>query len=136
MPLTPYQVIVPIASLIAIAYAWNLAMRQRKTLWEAGLWTLFWGALAFIAFFPNFLTYLSIVTGIRDQENAVVVTFLGILFFIVFSLVVRIEELEQRYVKVIRALALRDAGLSDTEVLKDEIDRAHQETRKQRPEAR
>ena len=123
MLLTPYQVIVPIAAIIAIAYAWNLAMRQRKTLWEAGLWTIFWGVIAFIAIFPNFLTYLSIVTGIRDQENAVVVTFVGILFFIVFSLVVRIEELEQRYVRVLRALALRDAGLDASGVLKEEIDR-------------
>ncbi len=123
MLLTPYQVIVPIAAIIAIAYAWNLAVRQRKTVWEAGLWTFFWGIIAFIAIFPNFLTYLSIATGIRDQENAVLVTFVGILFFIVFSLVVRIEELEQRYVKVIRALALRDAGLDASGVLKEEIDR-------------
>lgn len=111
MTLTPYQIVVPIIALIAIVYAWNLTLRQRKTLWEAGLWTLIWGFIGYVALFPNVLTYLSIVTGIKNQESAVLVTFLGILFFIVFSLIIRIEELEQRHARVIRALGLRDAGL-------------------------
>ncbi len=111
MRLTPYQIVVPIVALTAIFYAWNLVFRGKKTVWEASLWSLFWGVIGFIALYPNFLTYLSVVTGIRNQESAVLVTFLGILFFIVFSLIVRIEELEQRNARIVRALALRDAGL-------------------------
>lgn len=111
MQLTPYQIIVPLACLILIVYAWNLAMRQKKSLWEACFWTVFWGAIAAIAFFPNIIAYLSALTGIQDQESAVLVTFLGVLFFMVFYLVIRLEELEQRHTKIVRALALRDAGL-------------------------
>ena len=111
MTLSPYQIIAPIISLTAILYAWNLWMRQKKTLWEAVLWTLFWGIIAFIALYPAALSYLTAVTGIKDQVNAILVTFLGILFFVVFYLIIRVEELEQRQVRLMREIALRDAGL-------------------------
>ncbi len=111
MTLTPYQIVAPIFSLLAILYAWNLVRRQKKTIWEACFWTVFWGLIAWIALYPSMISYLSTATGIADQENAVLVTFLGILFFIVFYLVVRLEELEQRHAKIVRALALREAGL-------------------------
>ncbi|MDO8648400.1 MAG: DUF2304 domain-containing protein [Candidatus Peregrinibacteria bacterium] len=111
MSLTPYQIAAPIFSLFALAYAWNLVLRQKKTIWEACFWSIFWGAVALIALYPSALSYLSAATGIADQENAVLVTFLGILFFMVFYLVIRLEELEQRHTKVVRMLALRDAKL-------------------------
>lgn len=44
MHLTPYQIVVPLLSILAMVYAWNLVMRQKKTIWEALLWTIFWGA--------------------------------------------------------------------------------------------
>jgi len=113
MRFTPYQIVAPAFALFAIVYAWNLVMRKKKTVWEACFWTVFWGAIAAIALFPNFLSYLSAVTGIENQENAVIVTFLGLLFFMVFYLVIRLEELEQRHTKVVRALALKEAGLGE-----------------------
>ncbi len=111
MRLTAYQIIAPLISAVAVLYAWNLVMRQRKTIWEAALWTIFWGVIAYIALFPNILSYLSALTGIANQESALIVTFLGILFFMIFYLIIRVEELEQRYARVMRALALKDAWL-------------------------
>lgn len=111
MTITPYQIIVPVISLILVAYAWSLVMRQRKTIWEGILWTLFWGAIAYLSVFPGELRYLSELTGIKRNETAVTVTAIGALFFIVFYLVVRIEELSQRITKLIRDDALQNAGL-------------------------
>ncbi len=119
MHLTPYQIIVPLASAIAILYAWNLVFRGKKTIWEALLWTLFWGAISVIALFPNFLSYLSALTGIQNQENAATITFLGLLFFIVFYLIIRLEELEQRYARIVRMLALKDAELESKRGARD-----------------
>lgn len=118
MTLTPYQIIVPVLSLVAILYAWSLFKRNKKTLWEAALWTLFWGGVACIALFPRLLTYLTIVTGIRSQVNAVIVTAIGVLMFLVFSIIVRLEELYQRYAKIMRLLALREADLDDKKPLR------------------
>jgi hypothetical protein len=114
MKLTAYQIVAPFVSLVAILYAWNLVFRKKKTLIEAVLWTLFWGAVAYIAIYPSVLTYLSAVTGIANAENAAIVTFIGILFFMMFYLIIRLEELEQKHTKIVRTLGLRDAGL-DTE---------------------
>ena len=111
--LTPYQIVAPLASLVAIFYAWHLFAKQKKTLWEAILWTLFWGAVAGIALFPNAVNYLSQATGIKDSENAVLVTFLGILFFLVFYIVIRLEALEQRQTRIVRKIALKDVDSNE-----------------------
>jgi hypothetical protein len=108
MELTAYQIITPLAGFVAVAYAWNLVFRQKKTLWEAILWTIFWGSIITISLYPDALDYLSKFTGIKDRENAVLVTTIAVLLFIVFYLIVRIESLEQRQTRVIRKLALKD----------------------------
>ena len=108
MEFTAYQIITPLAGFVAITYAWNLVLRQKKTLWEAILWTLFWGSIIAIAVYPESLDYLSRFTGIKDRENAVLVTTIAVLLFIVFYLIIRIEALEQRQTRVIRKLALKD----------------------------
>jgi hypothetical protein len=108
MEFTAYQIITPLISFVAVAYAWNLVFKQKKTIWEGVLWTVFWGFISVIAIYPNSLDYLTAITGIKDRENAVMVTSLGVLFFIVFYLVIRLENLEQRQTRVIRKLALRD----------------------------
>ncbi len=111
MMLTPYQIAVPVVALLALVYAWNLVLRQKKTIWEAMLWTVFWGAVASIALRPDILTYLSIITGVKDQVNAFFATAIGILFFFVFYIVVRMEEMNQRQARLIRQIALKEAGL-------------------------
>jgi hypothetical protein len=111
MSLTPYQIIVPLLSFVAIAYAWNLVLRQKKTIWEATLWTLFWGAIGAIAFSPSLLSYLTTFSGIKSEANAVLITSIGILFFMVFYIIIRLEEMEQRQTRMIRALALKEAEL-------------------------
>lgn len=109
MHITAYQIFVPLIAAIAILYAWNLVFRQKKTIWEALLWTIFWGSIVAIAIYPDTIDYLTAITGIKDRENAVLVTVLGILMFIVFYLIIRLENLEQRQTRVIRKLALKDA---------------------------
>jgi len=113
MMLTPYQIVVPLLSLLAILYAWNLARRQKKTVWEAVLWTMFWGVIAIIALNPSLVAYLTLVTGIKSKEKAIVFTSIGIPFFMLFYMIIRLEELQQRQARMIRSLALRDADLSE-----------------------
>jgi hypothetical protein len=110
---TPYQIVVPFFSLIMLVYAWSLVLHQKKTIWEGLLWTVFWSALAYISLFPGSLQYLSSFTGIKKNENAATITAIGILFFIVFYLVMRLEELERRLTKVVREQALKEAGIDD-----------------------
>jgi hypothetical protein len=108
---TPYQIVVPLFSVLMVAYAWNLVLRQKKTIWEGILWTLFWSAITYISIVPSSLQYLSGITGIKKNENAATITAIGVLFFVVFYMIMRIEELEQRLTKVIRDRALKDADV-------------------------
>lgn len=112
MTVTPYQIAVPLLALVAIGYAWSLVSREKKTVWEAMLWTLFWGAIAAIAMFPHLLGYVTAATGIKSQANAVLITCIGILFFALFYVILRVEELEQRQTRMIRTMALREAELT------------------------
>lgn len=116
LPLTPYQIVAPLISLLAILYVWSLVMRQKKTIWEGSLWTIFWTAIATIALFPSVLNYLTFAMGFKDRQNALLITFLGVLSFIVFAQIVRLEELEQKQTKLTRSMALRDAGLDGKHV--------------------
>ena len=108
---TPYQIAVPLFSFLMILYAWNLVIRHKKTIWEGGLWTVFWSAIAYISFVPSSLQYLSVITGIKKNENAATITAIGVLFFVVFYMIIRLEELEQRLTKIVRNHALQNAGV-------------------------
>ena len=108
---TPYQIIVPLFCIVMISYAWNLVLRQKKTIWEGMLWGIFWLAIAYISVVPKSLQYVSTITGIRSNETAATVTSIGVLFFAVFYIVIRIEEVEQRMTRLIRDRALHDAGI-------------------------
>jgi hypothetical protein len=113
MSLTPYQLLAPTLSFIAVAYAWSLFFRQKKTLWEALLWTVFWGMVGIIAIYPQVMTTFMAVTGIKNRENAVFITFFAILFFMIFYLIMRIEEMEQRQTRIVRKIALKDADAKE-----------------------
>ncbi|MBU0458093.1 DUF2304 domain-containing protein [Patescibacteria group bacterium] len=115
MDLTLYQLLAPIVAFVAIAYAWSLVFRQKKTLWEGILWTLFWGLVALIALFPAVMTWVSTIMGIKNRENAVFITFFGVLFFMVFYMVMRLEALEQRQTRIVRKIALKDADIDGKE---------------------
>lgn len=115
MTFTPYQIIVPLVSALLIFYAWSLFLRQKKTLWEVCLWTFFWGAFAVIAIEPGVLSYITLVTGIKSQANAVAVISIGLLFFLVFYLIIRLEEMEQRMTRLVRKISLQEASLDQQE---------------------
>ncbi len=115
---TPYQIVVPLFSLLMVAYAWNLVLRQKKTIWEGGLWTLFWSVVAYISIVPSSLQYLSGVTGIKKNENAATITAIGVIFFVLFYIIMRLEELEQRLTKLVRDKALRENGIVEPETRK------------------
>lgn len=109
---TPYRVAVPIIAFFFIVYAWNHVMRGTKTVWEALLWTLFWSFVIVIVLFPSWIGLLTAWTGIKGQANAVFAIAIGVLIFIVFHILVRLEKLQKRITELVRHEALEDAGLS------------------------
>jgi hypothetical protein len=111
--ITPYRLAVPLIALFFIAYAWNCAFRGTKTLWQAILWTLFWGSVIVVVLFPAWISFLTAWTGIQEQENAIFAIFIGILLFIVFHILVRLERIQKRITDLVRHEALKEAGLGE-----------------------
>ena len=109
--ITPYRVIVPLVALFFFLYVWSCVFRGTKTIWEACLWTLFWGGVAVIVLFPRWISLLTMWTGIRGQANAVFAITIGILLFIVFHILIRMEKMQKRITDLVRHHALEDAGL-------------------------
>ena len=110
---TLYQIVVPLIALFFIVYAWSHALRGTKTIWQASLWTLFWGGVSIVALFPNWISFITTLTGIKDQENAIFAIMLGIILFIVFHILVRLEKIQKRITDLVRHEALESAGLFD-----------------------
>jgi hypothetical protein len=111
--ITPYIVVVPLIAFFFIVYAWNHVMRGTKTIWEAILWSFFWGCIATIVLFPEWIGFLTSWTGIKDQENAVFAIALGVILFIVFQIIVRMENIQKQITDLVRHDALEDSGLLD-----------------------
>ena len=108
MTLSIYQIFTPLLSLFAIFYTWNLTSRRHKSVWQSVIWTLFWVAISTITLWPRSLSFLSSITGIQDRENAVFSTAIGILFFILFYVLMKLEVMQARHNGLIRYLALKD----------------------------
>jgi|SRR3989344_456773 len=114
LTITPYKIAVPIVALFFILYAWNHVLRGTKTIWEGILWMIFWGFIAMIVLFPSWISFLTAWTGIRGQANAVFSISLGVLLFIVFHILVRLEKIQKRITELVRHKALSDAGLMES----------------------
>lgn len=121
MNLHLYQIIVPIFSLIMILYACSLFKRGKKTIKELIVWVLFWGMIGYVAFYPEVTNIVAQITGIQNNINAVVFVAFGILFFVVFKLVVIMESQDQRVTQLVRKEALRSLESSHTQPRHPEI---------------
>ena len=111
--ITPYRVVGPLIALFFIVYVWNHVLRGTKTIWEALLWTFFWGGVASIVLFPSWLSLLTTWTGIKGQANAVFAIAIGVLLFIVFHMLVRLERMQKRMTEIVRYGAIKDSDLSE-----------------------
>ena len=110
--ITPYKVVVPLIAIFFVLYAWNHVLRGTKTVWEALLWTLFWGGVCMIVLFPAWIGFLTAWTGIKGQANAVFAIVLGVILFIIFHILVRLEKIQNRITTLAQQEALENAGLT------------------------
>lgn len=92
-------------------------MRGTKTIWEAILWSFFWGCIATIVLFPEWIGFLTSWTGIKDQENAIFAIAIGIILFIVFQIIIRMENMQKQITDLVRHDAIEDSGLTESDAV-------------------
>lgn len=105
--ITPVQIIALIFVTFASSRAILRAKDKKITLIELFFWLTIWGGLIFVVFFPNFISKIADFLGIGRGIDVIVYTSIGMLFYLIFRLYVKLEEVEMEITKLVRQDALK-----------------------------
>ncbi|MBN1502543.1 DUF2304 family protein [Candidatus Woesearchaeota archaeon] len=100
------QIIAIVFALFAISRV-ILRMRDKKlTPGEFFFWTLIWLGLLGVVFFPSLTSRLANLIGIGRGIDLIIYGSIAILFYLLFRIYVKIEEIEQEITKVVREISI------------------------------
>ncbi len=101
-----------------------LRYRQRKIGTLAFLlWLVLWTGAAAVIVFPNSSVIVARLLGIGRGADLVLYTSLIVTLYLLFRMYVRLEQVNREVTQIVRALALRDRSLKQSQ---DENHRASQ----------
>ncbi|MFA5062109.1 MAG: DUF2304 domain-containing protein [Patescibacteria group bacterium] len=72
------------------------------------VWVLFWLAAGVVVLLPNSAAYLAKLVGIGRGADLVVYVALTLLFFVIFRLMIKIEQMNRNITKLTRQNALEE----------------------------
>ena len=72
------------------------------------LWSLFWGAVVIVAFRPETTATIAHVFGVGRGADLAIYLALLLVFFLMFRLFARLEDLERQLTRFVRAQALKE----------------------------
>jgi len=75
---------------------------------ETIFWLSVWFVLIFVIFFPELTSNLAKILGIGRGIDVIIYSSIGLLFYLIFRLYVKLEEAEQEITKVVREVALSE----------------------------
>jgi len=97
-------------ALVFVTFAASRAVLRAKdkkiTIIELFFWLGIWGGLIFVVFFPNIISRVADLVGIKRGIDVIIYTSVGIIFYLIFRLYVKLEDIEREITKVVRELAL------------------------------
>ena len=96
----------PLFSLLMIFRAFSLYSKKKQTWRELLAWVVVWGGIGYVAWNPTILDRLPPMVGIKSGVNVLIFFGFVVLFYAVFRLLVKVEELERKLVEVVRKQAL------------------------------
>lgn len=79
------------------------------------LWLLLWAGAAVVILFPNSTVGVAHLLGIGRGADLVLYLSAILILYLVFRVYVRLEQMDRNMTKIVRTLALREAGLGDSE---------------------
>ncbi len=97
-------------ALVFVTFAASRAVLRAKdkkiTIIELFFWLGIWGGLIFVVFFPNIISRVADLVGIKRGIDVIIYTSVGVIFYLIFRLYVKLEDIEREITKVVRELAL------------------------------
>lgn len=103
-----YQIAVPIICVFFILYAYMYYKQKKKSRFEFIVWTFIFSVIGIIALDNRFVQFARYLTGFQDSINAIIFLSIGIIFIILFRLVILHEQNEHSIDNIISEIALRD----------------------------
>lgn len=106
--------IIQFFTIIIVLYLLSRLGRQLKhkqiTLVEALLWGLVWFGVGVVVLYPKLTDKAATLIGLQSAKGIDLVVYLavGVVFYLVFRLFVRLEKIEHEITKLVRHLALKD----------------------------
>jgi len=103
----PIQIIAIIFALFALSRV-VLRLKERKvTVKEFILWFIIWVALIVVAFFPEVLVFFGDLSGFRRGMDLMIFLSVGLLFYLVFRIYVKLDEQEKEITKLVREISFK-----------------------------
>ncbi|MEK7125695.1 MAG: DUF2304 domain-containing protein [Patescibacteria group bacterium] len=109
------QIITVITVIYLLSRIANQLRRKQITLKEALLWGLVWFGVGVVVLYPKLTDQLATYIGLQSAKGIDLVVYLavGLVFYLVFRIFVRIERMEHDITKIVRQVALKEEE-SDT----------------------
>ena len=105
------QVVILLFCFYALIIAWRRQSQGKLPRISAALWTLLWIAVGAVVMRPESTTFLANRLGVGRGVDLVTYLALLFIFFLLFRLFTRIEELERDITRLVRELALERSGI-------------------------
>lgn len=104
----PIQITLIIFFLIAIFKVVHQKRAGQLNFKGAAVWIVFWLLAIAVTINPDITSRVAILFGVGRGADVAVYAALALLFFVVFRLTVKIEQLNREVTKVVRQDALKD----------------------------
>ena len=104
------QIITIIIVLYLLTRIVNQLRKKQITLKEALLWSLLWFGVGVVVLYPKLTDQLASYIGLQSAKGIDLVVYLavGLVFYLVFRIFVRIERMEHDITKIVRQVALKE----------------------------
>lgn len=100
------QVLALAFAIFAVSRAVLRARDKKISIAELVFWITVWLALILVVMFPYLTNYLARVMGIGRGIDVVVYLSIGLLFYLIFRLYVKIEETQKSITLLVREIAI------------------------------
>jgi hypothetical protein len=102
--------IIQILAFIFVTFAASRAVLRAKDkkikIFELFFWLGIWGGLIVVVFFPGLTSYAAELVGIGRGIDVIVYTSVGLLYYLIFRLYVKLEDSEREITQLVREIAL------------------------------
>lgn len=102
-----YPIVFSFIALIAIIYLYQ-RISQKKSPMSYLLWGVIWLFVIIFAFVPELSAYLGGFFGISRGLDFLVIVAIILMFYLIFKLYLKIDQLQQDITKIVREIALNN----------------------------